>query len=96
MGFVARKPDFVAASKKGVDQLHSLISTFLIHTRHLIKSLYKKFNFLISHLGTQKNRLNETVLFSINNICCWVRKYLQFNSQKLCLSKQVSHPVKKA
>ena len=31
-------------------------------------------------VGTQKNRLNETVLLSTLNIClnCWVRKYSQF------------------
>ena len=40
-------------------------------------------------MGTQKNRLNETVLLSTQTIClnCWVRKYLQFYSQKFCLSK---------
>ena len=42
-------------------------------------------------VGTQKNRLNETVLLSIQNICLklWVRKYLQFYAEKLCLSKPV-------
>ena len=40
-------------------------------------------------VGTQKNRLNETVLFSSSNICLnlWVRKYLQFYAVNLCLSK---------
>ena len=40
-------------------------------------------------VGTQKNRLNETVLLSTQNICSnwWIRKYLQFYAQKICLSK---------
>ena len=42
-------------------------------------------------MGTQKNRLNETVLLSTQNICfkLWVRKYLQFYAEKFCLSKPV-------
>ena len=42
-------------------------------------------------MGTQKNRLNETVLLSTQNRCLnlWVRKYLQFYAQKLCLFKLV-------
>ena len=41
-------------------------------------------------VGTQKNRINEMVLLSIQNICsnCWIRKYLQFYTQKFFLSKQ--------
>ena len=39
-------------------------------------------------VGTQKNRLNETVLLSTPKI--WVRKYLQFYAQKFCLSKPVN------
>ena len=37
-------------------------------------------------MGTQKNRLNETVLLSTQNKCSngWIRKYLQF-----CLSNFV-------
>ena len=52
-------------------------------------------------MGTQKNRLNETalerpkhslnekVLVSTQNICSnwWIRKYSQFYTQKICLSK---------
>ena len=40
-------------------------------------------------MGTQKNRLNEMVLLSTENICSklWVRKYLQFYSENFCLSK---------
>ena len=39
-------------------------------------------------MGTQKNRLNETVLLSTQNLClnCLVRKYLQFYAQIYCLS----------
>ena len=42
-------------------------------------------------MGTQKNRLNESVLLSTQNICLnWlVRTYLQFYAQKLSLSKPV-------
>ena len=44
-------------------------------------------------MGTQKNRLNETVLLSTQNMCLnwWVRKYLQFNAQQFCLSKPMVH-----
>ena len=44
----------------------------------------KKFVFLFLDqtyvVGTQKNRLNETVLLSTQNICSslWIRKYLKF------------------
>ena len=42
-------------------------------------------------MGTQKNRLNETVLLSTQNICenGWLRKYLEFYAQKFCSSKPV-------
>ena len=42
-------------------------------------------------MGAQKNRLNETVLLSTQNICekLWVRKYLQFHADNFCLSKPV-------
>ena len=57
------------------------------------KSAYKK---LLSYfsaktyvVGTQKNRLNETIFLSTLNISsrCWISNYLQFYAQKLCLSK---------
>ena len=40
-------------------------------------------------MGTQKNRLNETVLLSTQNICkkLWVAKYLQFYAENFCLSE---------
>ena len=40
-------------------------------------------------MGTQKNRLDETVLLSTQNICLklWVKKYLQFYPETFCLSK---------
>ena len=40
-------------------------------------------------MGTQKNRLSETILLSTQNISsrCWISNYLQFYAQKLCLSK---------
>ena len=40
-------------------------------------------------MGTQKNRLNETVLLSTQNICWnwWERKHLQLYPENLCLSK---------
>ena len=39
-------------------------------------------------MGTQKNRLNETVLLSTQNTCLnwWVRMYLQFYANKISLS----------
>ena len=42
-------------------------------------------------MGTQKNRLNETVHLSTQNISLnwWVVKYLQFYTQIFCLSKPV-------
>ena len=42
-------------------------------------------------VGTQKNRLNETVLLSTQNIRnkLWVIKYLQFYAENVCLSKPV-------
>ena len=43
-------------------------------------------------MGTQKNRLSETVLLSTKTCRClnlWVRKYLQFYAQNFCLSKPV-------
>ena len=44
------------------------------HYRTLVKIVYQENNFLISLpkqnvVGTQKNRLNETVLLSTQNIC---------------------------
>ena len=40
-------------------------------------------------MGTQKNRLNETVRLSSQNICLklWVRKYLQVYAEIFCLFK---------
>ena len=42
-------------------------------------------------MGTQKNRLIETVLLSTQNICLklWVRKYLQLYAENFSLSKPV-------
>ena len=39
-------------------------------------------------VGTQKNRLNQRVLLSTQNIClnCWIRKYLQFYAQNFSLT----------
>ena len=46
-------------------------------------------------MGTQKNRLNETVLFSTQNTCLyqWVRKYLKFYANKILLSGPMSRSV---
>ena len=43
-------------------------------------------------VGTQKNSLNETVLFSTQNTCLnwWVRKSFQFYAQKISLSGSMS------
>ena len=45
------------------------------------------FLFLNRNMGTQKNRLNETVLLSTKNIYqnWWVRKYLQFTIKDLLI-----------
>ena len=45
-------------------------------------------------MGTQKNGLNETVLSSTENICLnrWVRIYLQFYAQKVCLTGPMNAP----
>ena len=42
-------------------------------------------------MGTQNNRLNETVLLNTQNICkkLWVRKYLQLYTEKNCLAQPV-------
>ena len=42
-------------------------------------------------MGTQKNRLDETVLLSIRNICSksWVSKYFQIYAEAFCLSKHL-------
>ena len=56
----------------------------------LVKNAYQKNIFIYFStktyvVGTQKNRLNERVLLSTQNICYnwWVRKYLQFYAQKI-------------
>ena len=43
-------------------------------------------------VGDQKNRLNEMVLLSTQNICykLWVRKYFQFYAENICLSKPMA------
>ena len=56
-------------------------------------SVIENYNFHFSTktyvVGTQKNRLNETVLLSTQNTCFnWlVRKYLQFCARKVSLSE---------
>ena len=52
-------------------------------------TLFSYFSTKTYVMGTQKNRLNETVLLSTQNICSswWIRKYLNFYAQKFCLSK---------
>ena len=69
--------------------------------RPLVKSAYKKLRVrtkIISYfstktyvVGTQKNRLSETILLSTQNISsrCWISNYLQFYAQKLCLYKPI-------
>ena len=48
-------------------------------------------------VGTQKNRLDETVLLSIQNICqkVWVRKYLEFHAGNFLsiLTYHKQHPL---
>ena len=45
-------------------------------------------------MGTQKNRLNERVLLSTQNICFKLmrKKYFNFYTQKLCLSRPTCMP----
>ena len=47
-------------------------------------------------MGTEKNRLNKTVLLSTQNIYyeLWLRKYLQFYADFFCLSKPMIYEVK--
>ena len=42
-------------------------------------------------MGTQKNRLDETVFLSPDKLCykLWVSKYLQFYAEIFCLSKPI-------
>ena len=55
------------------------------------RKIISYFSTKIYVVGTQKNRLNETVLLSTQNICqkFWVRTKLQFYTENLCLSKPV-------
>ena len=45
-------------------------------------------------MGTQKNRLNETVLLTTQNTCLnwWTRKYLQLYTHKISLSGSMPDP----
>ena len=60
------------------------------------EKLFSYFSTKTYVVGTQKNRLNETVLLSTQNICSklWIKKYLQFYAENFCLSKPVSLTVK--
>ena len=53
--------------------------------------MYWETIFLTYVVGTQKNRLNKTILLSNQNTClnCWVRKYLQFYANKISLSGSI-------
>ena len=57
--------------------------------RVLNRKLISYFSTKTYVVGTQKNRLDEMVLFGNQNICykLWVRTYLQFYAKKFCLSK---------
>ena len=63
-----------------------------MHTKKIV-FLFLNQNIQMYVVGTQKNHLNETVLLSTQNISFnwWVRKYLQFYTQKFCLSKPVKY-----
>ena len=52
------------------------------------QNLFSYFSTETYVVGSQKNRLNETVLLSTQNLCYnWsIRKYWQFYAQKFCLS----------
>ena len=67
-----------------------LISYFLTKT-YVVGTQKNSLNEMVL-LSTQNIRLNiETVLLSPHNICLnwWVRKFLQFYPENLCLSKPV-------
>ena len=67
----------------------------MLYIRALVKSVCQNIIFLFLNktyvVDTQKNRLNETVLLSTQNMCLnWlVRKYLQFYTRILCVSKPI-------
>ena len=54
----------------------------------MVENYFSYFSTKTYVVGTQKNRLNETVLLGTHNIYlnCWVRKYLQFYTKKNCMS----------
>ena len=57
------------------------------------RKLFSYFSTKTYVVGTQKNRFNETVLLSTQNIFLklWVRKYLQFYTENVCLFKPMFH-----
>ena len=64
------KPHILLLPPTGIiDLIHE--HSYKILCRPEVKSAYQKIAFLISHhvVGTQKNRLNEMVLLSTQNIC---------------------------
>ena len=66
--------------------------------RPLVKSAYPKINFLISQtkhvVGTQKNRLNERVLLSIQNMLKLVGwKIFTIVRHKFCSSYSFKHVI---
>ena len=83
------------ASNKGVDQtvlMHRLVCTIDVcmqQNQVLSQGPLSYFSTIPYVVGTEKNRLNETVLLGTQNICHIERKYLQFQAEKFCLSKPV-------
>ena len=74
-------------------QFAHIMVGFRVHT----KKLFSYFSTKTYVVGTQNNRLSETVLLSTQNICSnwWIRKYLKFNAKKFCLSKLMALPASK-
>ena len=66
---------------QGVSQKRAFLSVYQAFSQECVtEKLFSYFSTNIYVVGTQKNRLNETILLRTHNICLnvWVRKYLQF------------------
>ena len=69
--------------------LYSIIYSQAFSEECVTEKIFSYFSTKTYVVGTQKNRLIETVLLSTKNISLklWVRKYLQFYAEEFCLSK---------
>ena len=78
----------VHASHKLIDQLQQKTCTAGPQIRVCNEKLFSYFSTKTYVVGTQKNRLNETVLLRTQNTCLnrWIRKKSQFYAENLCLT----------